>query len=305
MFFDTHCHLNFKAFDEGVKEVINRANKVGNDQIIIPGTDIETSKKAIKIAEKYKGVYAAVGIHPHHVYEFLKAQISVFSTASPQRGPRRLSQKQKSAHFLSQELKKIENLLSNKKVVAIGEVGIDRHIYQKTVYKIYKVEEEFIKLQKEFLKEQIKLAIKYDKSLILHNREAREDILGVLREMWDKKLEGRAVFHCCEPDVVGTIHELSLLEFAKSHKMFIGVDGDIVYHREKQEFIKTVPLEMLVLETDSPFLSPMRQYPNEPKNIILIAELIAKLKNIPIKKISEITTENARRLFKVSPSSKV
>ena len=195
-------------------------------------------------------------------------------------------------------------LLSHPKVVAVGEVGIDRHIYQKTKYPDYKIEEEFVDLQKIFLKEQIKLAMKYDKSLILHNREAREDILGVLREMWEKKLEGRTVFHCCEPDE-------TLLEFAQKHKMFIGVDGDITYYKEKQEFIKTVPLEMLVLETDSPFLIPeisgsrsWTRY-NEPKNIVLIAEFITKLKNIPIEKITKVTTENARILFKVSPSKKV
>ncbi len=302
MFFDTHCHLNFKAFDGRVDEVINQANKVGVDQIVIPGTDIETSKKTIEIAEKYPNVFAAVGIHPHHVFEIFKAQVSVFSTASPQRGPRRLSQKQKpslTSETVENLVSSLSKLLSHSKVVAIGEVGIDRHIYQKTKYPDYKIEEEFVELQRVFLKEQIKLAIKYDKSLILHNREAREDTLGVLENVWDKKLEGRTVFHCCEPDK-------TLLEFAQSHKMFIGVDGDITYYKEKQEFIKTVPLEMLVLETDSPFLMPrllsiprpLVRY-NEPKNIPLIAKFIAKLENIPIEKITKATTENARILFKV------
>ncbi len=301
MLFDTHCHLNFKAFDGRVKEVINQANKSGVNNIVIPGTDVETSKKAIEIAEKNQGVYAAIGIHPHHVFKILKAQVSVFSTASPQRGPRRMSQKQKpslTSETAKNSVSSLSKLLSHPKVVAIGEVGIDRHIYQKTKYPDYKIKEEFVELQKIFLKEQIKLAIKYDKSLILHNREAKEDTLKVLREVWDKRLEGRSVFHCCEPDK-------TLLEFAQKHKMFIGVDGDITYYKEKQLFIRKVPLEMLVLETDSPFLSPTRQFPNEPQNIILIAEFVAKLKNIPIEKISEITTENARRLFKVSPSSKV
>jgi len=150
------------------------------------------------------------------------------------------------------------------------------------------------------------LAIKYDKSLILHNREAREDILEVLREMWDKKLEGRTVFHCCEPD-------MELLEFAKKHKMFIGIDGDVTYWKKKlfgfaqskQEFIKKVPLEMLVLETDSPFLIPelsgsrsWTRY-NEPKNIVLIAEFVAKLKNVSINRLIDTTTENAKKLFKI------
>jgi TatD DNase family protein len=279
MFFDTHCHLNFKAFDGRVDEVLRAAKEIGVDKIIIPGTDIETSKKAIKIAEKRTGVYAAIGIHPHHVYEFLI-------------GPKRLSQKQESSLFLSQELKKIENLLSNKKVVAIGEVGLDRHIYDKTKYYDYKIDEEFIELQKIFLKEQIKLAVEYDKSLILHNREAKKDMFEALNEVWDKKLEGQTVFHCCEPSK-------KLLEFAVDKKMFIGVDGDLIYYKEKQQFIKEVPLEMLVLETDAPFLSPTRQFPNEPKNILLIAECVAKLKNLSIEEVAQKTTENAKKLFRL------
>ena len=181
-------------------------------------------------------------------------------------------------------------------MVAIGEVGIDRHIYQKTKYPDYKIEEEFVELQKIFLKEQIKLAIKHKKSLILHNREAKKDMLGLLESVWDKKLEGRTVFHCCEPD-------FELLEFAKKHKMFIGVDGDITYYKEKQEFIKTIPLEMLVFETDSPFLNPEplrkkeRGTNNEPKNIKIIAEYIASLLHCSTDSLSKQATENARKLF--------
>lgn len=291
--FDTHCHLNFKAFDGRVEEVINQANKAGVNQIVIPGTDVETSKKAIEIAEKFDGIYAAVGIHPHNVFEILKAQGQNFLS------PVGDAKNSIPSLYLKKEIKKIENLLSNKKVLAIGEVGIDRHIYQKTKYPDYKIEEEFVELQKIFLKEQIKLAIKYDKSLILHNREAREDTLGVLGSVWDRKLEGRAVFHCCEPDK-------TLLEFAQKHKMFIGVDGDVTYYKEKQKFIKIVPLDMLVFETDSPFLNPepLRKteggMKNEPKNIKIIAEFIAQLLHCSIDSLSKQTTENAKRLFSVS-----
>lgn len=268
MLFDTHCHLNFQAFDNNLEDVIDRAKKAGVNQIVVPGTDVKTSKKAIGVAEKNQGVYAAVGIHPHHVFE-------IFEKARYQNLVSSLSK-----------------LLSHPKVVAIGEVGIDRHIYQKTKYQDYKIEEEFIGLQKEFLKEQIKLAIKYDKSLILHNREAKQDMFEVLNKVWDKKLESRTVFHCCEPDN-------ELLQFTIDHKMFIGVDGDITYKKEKQEFIKRVPIEMLVLETDSPFLSPDQKSINEPKNIVLIAEFIAKLRNISINRLIKVTTENARKLFKI------
>ncbi len=294
MFFDTHCHLNFQAFDGRVDEVINQANRVGVNNIIIPGTDTETSKKAIEIAENFDGVYAAIGIHPHHVFEIFKKVQNRVSHPPHPKGTQAIGSKRVSEPFFDNELRKIENLLSNKKVVAIGEVGIDRHIYQKTKYPNYKIGEEFVEFQKIFLKEQIKLAIEYDKSLILHNREAKADMLEVLEERWDKKLNGRTVFHCCEPDNI-------LLEFAKSHKIFIGVDGDITYYKEKQKFIKNIPLNMLVLETDSPFLSPMKKFPNEPKNIVLIAEFIAGIKKISVEKISKTTTENARILFRVSP----
>ena len=290
MFFDTHCHLNFKAFEGRVEEVIKAAKDNGVNNIIVPGTDLETSKKAVEIAKNYspepfdfaqdklrRGIYAAVGIHPHHVYQYQKSKIK----------------DQKYILNIKNDLGEIEKLLNNHKIVAVGEIGIDKHSYQKTKYKDYQVDPELVKGQKEFLKEQIKLAIKYDKSLILHNREAKKDTLEVLNEVWDKKLEGKTVFHCCEPDE-------ELLEFAKRQKMFIGVDGDVTYRIEKQEFIRKVPLEMLVLETDSPYLSPLRKFPNEPKNIKVIAEFIAKLKNVSLKEVEEKTTNNARILFGIS-----
>lgn len=288
MLFDTHCHLNFKAFDGRVNEVIEKARKVGVTHIVIPGTDVETSNKAVEIAEKFDNVYAAVGIHPHHVYEKFKDQRSKIKV----------------------EIQEIEKLLENKKVVAVGEVGVDRHIYRKTVYQAYQVDQELIELQKEYLKAQIDLALKYDKSIIFHNREAKTDFLGVIgKPAVAKALAGKAVFHCCEPDE-------ELLEFAKNHKMFIGVDGDVTYRKDKQEFIKKVPLEILVLETDSPFLLPeplksQKKYPrlqrqkaglrggqaNEPKNLKLIAEFIAHLTNVSINQLIDTTTNNAKDLL--------
>lgn len=291
MFFDTHCHLNFEAFDGKVGEVIEQAKQNGVNQIVIPGTDVTTSEKAIAIAEKNEGAYAAVGIHPHHVFEIFKARERNFLS---QRGPLHPESEKNSIPSLSK-------LLSNPKVVAIGEIGIDRHIYQKTKYPDYKIAEEFVELQKIFLIEQIKLANKYKKSLIFHNREAKKDVLEVLADLTEGSTRGstpttdyRSVFHCCEPDP-------DLLEFAKAHKMFIGVDGDVTYSEAKQEFIKSVPLEMLVLETDSPFLTPVpyRGQENEPKNIKVIAEFVAKLKGISVEKVENQTTENARRLFRL------
>lgn len=266
MLFDTHCHLNFSAFEGRVDEVIKRANEVGVNLIMVPGTDVETSKKAVEVASR-DNVFAAVGIHPHHIFGYL-------------------------THDASQnDLKKVEKLLPNPKVLAIGEVGLDRHIYKKTKYQDYTVEQKFIDLQKEVLQKQIKLAIDYKKSVIFHNREAKKDFLGVVNEFADRLL-GRAVFHCCEPDQ-------ELLDYAQSHKFFIGIDGDIGYRKDKQEFVKQVPLDMLVLETDSPFLSPDRKFPNEPKNISFIADFISNILEVSKEELAKTTTNNARRLFEI------
>jgi len=274
MLFDTHCHLNFQAFDLRVEQVVESAKQVGVKNIVVPGTDIETSKKAVDIAKKYSGIYSAVGIHPHHVFEIWKVE----------------NRKLNIENNLTSIINHLSFFLIDPKVVAIGEVGIDRHIYQKTKYSGYKMEEEFVKLQKTVLIEQIKLSQKYKKSLILHNREAKKDMLEILTSHQSLITSHSSVFHCCEPDE-------ELLQFAKDHKMFIGVDGDVFYKKDKQEFIKKVPIEMLVLETDSPYLSPFRQFPNEPKNIFFIAEFIAKLKGVSVKEVAQKTTKNAKKLF--------
>jgi len=334
--FDTHCHLNFSVFKNNLNRVINNAKRAGVNCFVVPGTDFESSKRAIEIAEKHDGIYAAVGIHPHHVCQyqndsaaqFFHTRVSPFRlrrdgplesekivTASSKINSSLKSSKKISSLFLKGKLKELEGLLINKKVVAVGEVGIDKHQYRISKYSNYQITDEFIEIQKIFLKEQIKLAIKYNKSLIVHNREATEEILEVISEPTiAKALAGKAIFHCCEPD-------LKLLEFAKKHKIFIGVDGDVTYNKKKQEFIKQIPLELLVLETDSPYLLPRLRvsfaevatkakqgfggqaeplhFPNEPKNLPLIAHFLAKIMNVSINRLIDTTTNNAERLFNI------
>ncbi len=281
--FDTHCHLNFKAFHSTLPEVLFESRKAGVHVMLLPGTDIATSRKAIEIAEQEDGMYVAAGIHPHHVFEMYVKLGEDMSNMDM---------------IVKEEVSELSQLLKHPKAVAVGEVGLDRHMYVKTKYQEYTVSDSFVAIQVEVLKTQIKLALEFDKSLVLHNREAVPDILRVLTENWDSRLEDRAVFHCCEASDV-------LLEFARQHKMFIGVDGDITYGDEKKEFIKKVPHDMLVIETDSPYLLPQelrlqKKYPNTPANLPLIAEEVGKVWHKSSSYVVKITEENGKKLFRIS-----
>ena len=140
--FDTHCHLNFSRFSGRVQDVIDKAKEIGVTQIVVPGTDIKTSIKALELAKQYEHVYAAVGIHPHHAVEISPLE---------------------SEGQLKSVISNIEKLLQHEKVIAVGEVGLDKHYYQNTKYADYTISPEFIDLQKELLIAQIKLATQYKK----------------------------------------------------------------------------------------------------------------------------------------------
>lgn len=274
MLFDTHCHLNFNAFDGVESQTIENAQTAGVGVFVLPGTDVVTSQKAVELTGKYPDVYAAVGIHPHHVMEFCADQ---------------------KIDKLSECIDMIEKLLQSPKVVAVGEIGLDRHEYKQTKYPHYLIDNKFIHLQEDILKTQLQLAKKYKKSLILHNREASTEILKTLSDVWTDFFVYRTVLHCCEAND-------DLLLFAKAHHIFIGVDGDITWSKKKQRFIAQVPLDMLVLETDSPYLTPepVRQkytFPNKPLNITCVRDMVARVKNILPKEVEDTTTKNAYRLF--------
>jgi len=240
------------------EKVIDEAREVGVKHFLVPAVDIESSLSAIKIANDYENVYATVGIHP----------TSVFTESD-----------------LSKSMQHLEDLVEeNEKIVAIGEVGLDyyRNVNPARVQKIY-------------LSEQIKLASKLGLSLVLHSRHSTKDLLSLLEEKWNKALFGRTVLHAAEA-------REDVLAFIEKNDIYVGIDGDITYDTKKQEFIKKVPITKLVLETDSPFLTPeparsVKRFPNEPKNILLVAESVAKLKKLEISTVKNQTTINAKRLF--------
>lgn len=271
--FDTHCHLNFKRFTKTHEQVVEQAWKSGLTGIVVPGTDIASSRKAVEIAQQNEHIYAAVGIHPHH--------------AKGEEGA------------ISEDIQTIRILLEHPRVVAIGEVGVDAFEYTKTQYKQYHVTDVFIQAQKKLFCRQIHLALEHEKALIVHCREAVDIVLEVLAAEWDKKLEHHAVFHCCEPDG-------RLLDFAKAHNIYIGVDGDVTYAGAKEVFAASIPLSMLVTETDSPYLLPepmrsRREYPNEPKYLPNIIDHIAKIQKKQREEVIKVTENNAVRLFQITP----
>src|SRR4030042_3090484 len=163
--FDTHCHLNFKLFERNLDNVIKKAADQGITHILVPATDVSSSKKALFISEKYKNIYAGVGIHPHHVFQF--------------------QYEKENRIDIEKELKEIEKLSKNNTVVAIGEVGLDKHYYSKTKYEEYKIDKNFLSLQEEFLIKQIEIAVKNKKSLILHSRETAKELIKRLIDNWD------------------------------------------------------------------------------------------------------------------------
>lgn len=269
---DTHCHLNFKRFKGTVDTIISEAMLAGVESMIVPGTEIDSSRQAIEIAGNYDTVYATAGIHPHHVFDSLQDDIDI--------------------QLL---LEVLDDLLTHKEVIAVGEIGVDLHQYSQTKYEDYELSEKFLKLQEVFFKEQIGLALKHNLPVIMHNREAADLLMQYISDVWDDRLTGMVVFHCCEAD-------LELLQFAQDHGFYIGVDGDVTYDSTKQEFIARVPLEMLVLETDAPFLLPeplksQKQYPNTPVNLSIIAESVSKIKQISYDELDTVTTLNAKKLF--------
>ncbi len=260
-YIDTHAHLNIKRLNKDAANHISQAQQNNVNKIIVPGIDIKSSQLGLELAAQYPDyISPAVGIHPETVIQ--------------------------DNFNLPESLAQLEQLLQSSQVVAVGETGLDFH---------YAHTQEQQAIQKELFLAQLKLALQYNKPLIIHSREAVDDTLSILSSNWSPQLSNRMVFHCCEP-------EPKLLEFALENKIFIGVDGDVTYDLAKSQFIAQVPLERLVLETDAPFLLPeplrsAKAYPNVPANLPVTAEFTANLKQVSISDLAQQTTLNALTLF--------
>ncbi|MFA5806513.1 MAG: TatD family hydrolase, partial [Melioribacteraceae bacterium] len=252
MFIDTHTHLFYPNFDGEVDKVIERAVQAGVDCMIVPGTDLATSLQAIELAEKYDNIYASVGVHPHDSKEWDDSIIE-----------------------------KLEKLAKNKKVVAIGEIGLD-YYYDFSPREI----------QIKAFEAQIELALKLNLPIIVHNRESNEDIMNIARKYKDSGL--RAQFHC----FAGSIADAR--ELVEMHH-YISFPGIVTFKNAEsvRKVLSRVAIENLLLETDSPFMTPIpyRGQRNEPAYIKLIAEKIAEVHHLTNADVGRATSYNAYKLF--------
>jgi TatD DNase family protein len=260
---DTHCHLNLKGYENDLEEVMQRAKNVGVNKIINVGTSLKTSRKAIDLSKKYEGLYASIGIHPHH------------------------------ADKLEENWEnKLVNLAKEEKVVSIGETGMDYFRYKSNGITNPNTQEEL------FVK-QIKIANKLKLPLQIHNRQAGDDILKVLNKYRDFLLEIPGVFHCFSGDLkfLEKVLKLNFYIGFDGNITYKGIaKGETT---ALPDLVKETPLDRIITETDAPFLTPLphRGSRNEPSYVIIVASFIAQIKGISKDKVIEKTTENAHTLF--------
>ena len=251
MLTDTHCHLFYEDLKKDLQGVFDRANKLGVNRFICAATNMEDVHQCIEIAENYDQVFCSSGIHPHDTKD------------APQN-----------------YIERIYNLMSNDNMVAIGEIGLDyfRNISDSNI-------------QKKRLREQLKIALAIDKPVIIHNREADEDMINILKDF--PGVSG--VAHCFSSnlDMANQLLELGY---------YISFSGNLTFKNSHLPSVaKELPLDRLLVETDSPFLSPVpfRGKPNEPARVRYVAEKLADIHKISFEEIANITSENASKIFRL------
>lgn len=250
---DTHAHLQFEKFDSDREEVVKRNSKKLS-AIVNPSTDLDSSEKSVELAQSIPNFYSAVGVHPHHV-----------------------------DHWNETYLPKLEKLSKADKVVAVGEIGLDKYLY-------HGYPQPSVGKQREILIPQIEMARYYKKPILFHCREAYDELYEILKDF----LPLKGLIHCFmgDKDVAKKFLNLGLL---------ISFAGNLTYksNGHMRETAKFVPNDLLLIETDSPYLSPepLRGQRNEPVNVLYVAQTLAQLKNVSLETVAHFTSTNAKRLF--------
>jgi len=253
---DTHAHLDAGEFGADLEEVITRARNVGVNTIVTVGTGVKSGQHSIELAERYQDILVAVGIHPHAASATTEADITA-----------------------------IARLAKHPKVVAIGEIGLD-------FYRNYSPRDS----QFRTLKWQLELAARLDLPVVIHCRQAHEEMLNVLRDWAAQHAERQTpgVIHCFMGDIETTRQYLEI-------GFYLSLGGYITYpaNRNAHDVIRSIPADRLMVETDCPYLSPQqyRGRRNEPAYVRYTAEELARIRGVPFETLALETTENARRFF--------
>ncbi len=253
--FDTHAHLDDKVYDHDRDEMIQRARQAGMKHIVNVGFNLETALGSIKLAEKYELIYAAVGFHPHNAAEA---------------GPGYLTE--------------LEKIASHPRVVALGEMGLDyyRDLSPRPV-------------QQRVFKEQLSLAKKLGKPVIIHDRDAHGDILDILRREGLGSAGG--VMHCYSGS-------WEMARDCLEMGFYISIAGPVTFPKAPRlkDVAVRVPGDRLLVETDAPYLTPMphRGKRNEPAYVFFTAEEVARLRGMKTEDLAQMCTENGRRLFRIA-----
>ena len=251
---DTHTHLYSEAFVDDRKEMINRAINTGVSRFFIPAIDSTYTESMLQLENDFpKNIFLMMGLHPTHVKESYK-----------------------------EELQHVEEMLSKRKFFALGEIGIDLYWDKST-----------LGIQQEAFKYQIQLAKRYKLPIVIHCREAFDEIFDVLESEKDHNLFG--IFHC----FTGTLEQAYR---AMSFNMKLGIGGVVTFKNGKiDQFLNKIDLKHIVLETDAPYLAPapFRGKRNESAYIIKVLEKLSEIYEMPMEKIAEITTQNSKEVFGV------
>ena len=255
MFIDTHCHLEDENFSADRADVLNRARAAQVERIINFGSTMHSSIAVAELAENYAELYAGVGIHPEEIDDFDAATCN-----------------------------RLADLAANKKIVAIGEIGLDYH---------WEKDSERRLIQQRIFIEQLDLARQLKLPVCVHDRDAHADTLKILQA---EARDLRGVLHCYSGSLE-TAREVWKLGW------YIGVDGPLTFNNSAKlpEVVKAAPLELILIETDAPYLAPVpyRGKRNEPAYVVEVAKKLAEVRGETLKEVAAYTTANAKSLYRL------
>ena len=262
--FETHAHYDDEDFDIDRDTLLNEMLGTNGsiDYIINIGASMRGCRASIELAANYEKIYAAVGVHPEEVYELTDEDLDFLRTS----------------------------VLTNPKVIAIGEIGYEYHYLSEDKKESERQKEQ----QKYWFKKQLELAKEVKVPVIIHSREACQDTLEILHNFYDKTSVNSGIIHCYS-------YSLEAMREFLSMGFYIGIGGVVTFKNAKKlvEVAANIPLDRLLLETDSPYMAPVpnRGKRNDSRNIIYVAEKIAEIRGMTPQEIIDISNRNARRLF--------